>query len=307
MDSINRYIDDSLIISDLQAETKDDALRLLVNRIFEKRSNLFPENFTSSDLYKEVIKREKIQTTGLGSGIAFPHTRIADLNDFALAIGISKKPIDWQSIDKKPCHVICLMVSPLLKPYLILQIMAVLAKFMGRPNNIEKITSGLSPQQIAELIKGSALETGKTVMSKDIMRPVEKCVTLETSIEKTAQIMHLNRLDILPVIDDENTLLGEISCLDIFKFGIPDFFSQLRTISFMKNLDPFEKYFKFQKGLKVKDVYSETTSIISKDTTLMEIIFEMTTKNKLKLFVVDSGKLIGIIDRFSIIDKILFF
>jgi len=307
LDSINGYIDDRLIISDLKAETKEDALRILVDRIFEVKSEILPKDFTSNELYAKVIERENIQTTGMGNGIAFPHARIEDFDDFALAIGISKDGIDWKSFDKKPCSVICLMISPSLKPYLILQMMAVLAKFMGEEQNIDKITSESSSQRIAEIIKESTLVTAKTVLARDIMRPVQKKVLLETSIEDVIYTMHLNRMDILAIVDKENKLLGEISCLDVFRYGIPDFFNQLQTISFMKNLDPFEKYFSFKRDLKVKDIYHPGGNAIAIDTTLMEIIFEMTTRDRLKLFVVDSGKLIGAIDRFSIIDKILFF
>ena len=119
--------------------------------------------------------------------------------------------------------------------------------------------------------------------------------------------MHLSKLDILPVIDEDDMLIGEISCLDIFSYGIPDFFNQLQTISFMKYLDPFEKYFKFKKDLKVKDIYKSDVNTIKRDATLIEMIFEMTTRNKSKLFVVRKGKLVGVVDRFTIIDKILFF
>ncbi len=307
MKSINEYIDDRLIISDISAETKEEALRALVDRIFEVRPEIFSGDFAASDLYGQVLERENIQTTGMGNGIAFPHARIADFNDFVLAIGISKNGIDWKSRDDKPCHRICLMFSPILKPYLILQMMSVLASFMCEPENINRLTCDLSSKQIAELIKESTLVTTKMVLARDIMHPVLKTVQLETSIEEATHMMHLNRLDILPVIDDTDTLLGEISCMDIFKYGIPDFFSQLQTISFMRNLDPFEKYFKLKKDLKVRDIYSPDVNVIPKEATLMEMIFEMTTKNKLKLFVVDSDKLIGAVDRYSIIDKILFF
>jgi PTS system nitrogen regulatory IIA component len=307
MASVNEYIDERLIISDIKTETKEETIRVLTDKIFELKSEIFTENFSSSSLYAKIIERENIQTTGLGNGIAFPHARIEKFKDLALAIGVSKKGIDWESFDRKPCNIICLMISPQLKPYLILQTMAVLARFLSEDANIAKMVKGLPPERIADMIRESALVTERTVLAKDIMRPVEKYVTLETSIEETTQIMHLNHLDILPVIDENHTLLGEISCLDIFTYGIPDFFNQLQTISFMKSLDPFEKYFKFRKNLKVKDIYSRQVNEISKDTTLMEIVFEMTAKNKLKLFVVDSGRLIGTIDRFSVIDKILFF
>jgi CBS domain-containing protein len=102
-------------------------------------------------------------------------------------------------------------------------------------------------------------------------------------------------------------LCGEISCLNIFTYSIPDFFSRLQTVSFVRHLDPFEKYFRLKKGLKVKDLYVPSTRTIAENTTLMEIIFEMTTNNKSRLYVVDESGLVGVVDRFTVIDRILFF
>ena len=133
-------------------------------------------------------------------------------------------------------------------------------------------------------------------------------VTLETSIEEATHIMHLNRLDVLAVLKENSEYCGEISCLDIFEHGMPDFFKQLNTVSFVKHIDPFEKYFKIKGDLKVKDFYKRGDSSIKDTATLLEIIFNMTVKKKSKLFVVkEDGRLAGVIDRFCIIDKVLFF
>jgi CBS domain-containing protein len=224
-----------------------------------------------------------------------------------MAIGICPNGVDFKSLDGQPCNVICLMISPLHKPYIILQTMAAMARFFVNPDNIVRLKSELSPLQIAEILRTSSLTTDSTVLAQDIMQPVTIFVTLDTSIEETTHIMHLNRLDVLPVVDNENRLRGEISCLKIFTYGIPDFFNQLQTISFVRKLDPFEKYFKFRKDLKVGDIYDPYISQIRRDTTLVELIFQMTTKNRSELYVLEDDKLVGKIDRFSIIDRILFF
>jgi CBS domain-containing protein len=74
-------------------------------------------------------------------------------------------------------------------------------------------------------------------------------------------------------------------------------------------MNPFEKYFDVDKTLKVSDLLAKkenSTLVISADATLMEIIFEMTVKNKEFLYVLsEDGKLRGVLDRYSIIDKIL--
>ena len=61
-------------------------------------------------------------------------------------------------------------------------------------------------------------------------------------------------------------------------------------------------------SIGVKDIFTDGSRPIQKDSTLLEIIFEMTVKQKSKLFMVEEdGTLAGAIDRFCIIDKILFF
>jgi PTS system nitrogen regulatory IIA component len=307
MSELNNYIKPELIIEDLKAQTKEQAIAQLVDRIFRTSTGNILGGLNSEQVYEAVIKRENIQTTGVGNHLAFPHARLEQCSDLIVAIGISKEGVDFKSIDGQLCNIICLMLSPMLKPYIILQTMAALARFFAEKKNIEEILSGLLSEQIAKAIKSFEITTVKTITAQEVMRPVAHTVTLDTTIEQATYTMHLNQIDVLPVINADGVLCGEISCLKIFTYGIPDFFKQLETVSFVKHLDPFEKYFKFRKDLKVRDIYEPAADTIRTDTTLMEMIFEMTVKNKPRLFVVDKGKLVGEVDRFSIIDKILFF
>jgi PTS system nitrogen regulatory IIA component len=304
---VGRYIDQKRIIHNLIAPTKQQAIRTLVEKIFETDRNWSVENVTSEYVYSKIIERENIQTTGVGNGVAFPHARLQECTDLIMAVGISQAGIDFASLDKRPCNIICLLVSPERKPYLILQMMAVLARFFSDIKHIEQIKNCSASEDIAQLIKSSVPTATKTILARDLMRPPKKTVLLETSLEKATHMMHLYQLETLPVVDEKNVFFGEISCLNVFAYGVPEFFRQLQTVSFIKHLDPFEKYFRVKHGLTVKDLYDHDVGTISPDTTLMEIIFQMTAKNRSHLFVIEDGKLIGVINRFSIIDRILFF
>lgn len=304
---VSKYIDQKLIIPDLTARTRQQAIRILVDKIFETGRNLFETDVTSDYIYSKVIERENIQTTGLGNGIAFPHARLQNCTDLVLAVGVSKTGIDFESFDRQPCNIICLLISPERKPYLNLQMMALLARFLADEQNIERIRNCSSAEKIVQFLKNSVPATTKTILARDLMKPPKKTVLLDTSIEKTTHMMHLYQLETLPVVNEQNEFFGEISCLNVFAYGVPEFFRQLQTVSFVKYLDPFEKYFRVRHGLTVKDLYDHNVRTISPDATLMEIIFEMTAKNKSHLFVIEDGKLIGVINRFSIIDRILFF
>ena len=308
MIDISKYLNSESIIPDLKARTKEEAIRALVDRVYEDKSAQ-GRSLSREETYKEVLKRENLQTTGIGNGLAFPHARIEGWGDFAVAIARSEEGIDFTSIDAKPAKFIFLLISSPNEPYIILQTMSAIIRFlsdMGHGENI--LESPVKIQEVLQRFFEKDIEATENILARDIARPVMNYVSLETSIEEVTRTMHLQRRDILPVVDDNNKFCGEISCCEIFKYGMPDFFKQLNTISFVRHIDPFEKYFKIKRDLKVRDVFTEGSKPMQKDSTLIEIIFEMTVKNKSKLFMVEEdGTLAGIIDRFCIIDKILFF
>ncbi|MFH1847372.1 MAG: PTS sugar transporter subunit IIA [Candidatus Omnitrophota bacterium] len=308
MIDLNCYLNNKAIISKLRANTKEEALRELVDKFFENIAES-KQRVTSEEVFAQVMKRENLQTTGIGNNLAVPHARIEGWEGLTIVMGVSEKGIDFKSIDNNPVRFIFLMISSPDEPYIILQAMSSIVRLMtdlGIETGV--LNDSANVQQVLNNFLKKEIQADEYILASDIARPVMDYVTMDSSIEEVSRIMHLKKLDILPVVDEKRRFCGEISCCDIFEFGMPDFFKQLNTISFVKHIDPFEKYFRIKKDLKVKDVFTRDSDGMKSDRTLLEIIFEMTVRQRSKIFVVkDDGTLIGIIDRFCIIDKILFF
>ena len=304
---ISQYIKEPYIIADLNAKTQEDAIKELTAKIYEY-DDMASHPVSLDMACHEVIKREKIQTTAVGNGVALPHARIEGWGPFKVVMGISREGIDFKSVDRLPVKILFLLISDSNEPYLVLQAMSAIVRFlMSHDNSQELLARRLSSRELADKFKGSSLNTPNQILARDLARPIKCRATLETSIEEATRTMHLNHVDILPVVDGRGRFCGELSCLEVFQYGMPDFFKQLNTISFIRHIDPFEKYFHFQKNLKVRDLYVKDVDVLHEDKTLVEIIFEMTVKQRSRLFVVgDDGALVGAIDRFTIIDKILF-
>lgn len=308
MVNITEYFEKDLIVHDLGKCTRDEAIKTLVDKVFQaKRGAGYV--LSGNDVLKAVMDREEQQTTGIGNGLAFPHARIEGWKDFSIAMGISREGIEFNSLDGEPVNYVFLLVSSSQEPYIILQTMSTLIRFMVKDGYSTKILDEhFSTDDIMNVLKRYGVKDKEQILASDLVRPVTGFVRLDTSVEEAAKKMHLDRFDILPVLNDAGKYCGEVSCLDIFRYGMPHFFNNLNTISFVRHIDPFEKYFRIKGDLKVRDIYTEGASTISKDATLLEIIFEMTVKNKSKLFVVgEENNVLGMIDRFCIIDKILFF
>ncbi len=97
---ISDFIDETRI-KDLQADNKTDALNEMIDLISSS------QNITNITAFKKAIfKRESLMSTGIGLGIAIPHAKIPECDDFVIAIGRLKNGIEYESLDDKPVKLI---------------------------------------------------------------------------------------------------------------------------------------------------------------------------------------------------------
>src|SRR6056297_1354678 len=88
--------------------SKEEAIEFLIQKISSSSKN----NLNFKNIKNLVFQREEKLSTGIGSNIAIPHARIDKLNTFHIGILISKKNIDFDSLDGKPVNIIILILSP---------------------------------------------------------------------------------------------------------------------------------------------------------------------------------------------------
>lgn len=63
--------------------------------------------------FKDALEaREALMSTGIGLGVAVPHAKIAGIPDFFIVIARLGKPVDWDSIDKKPVNLVFMIGGP---------------------------------------------------------------------------------------------------------------------------------------------------------------------------------------------------
>ncbi|MCP4754347.1 MAG: PTS sugar transporter subunit IIA [Proteobacteria bacterium] len=105
--NLSDYLVESGISMDLTGKDKDEILTNLVG-ILGKTATI---NDTSA-IVKMLVEREKLKTTGIGSGIAIPHCKSPEVNKVHIVIGLSKNGIDFEALDEKPANFFFLLVAP---------------------------------------------------------------------------------------------------------------------------------------------------------------------------------------------------
>jgi PTS system nitrogen regulatory IIA component len=105
--NIHEMLDGSMIIADLKGQTKKQILEELVGHLAGRNAAV-----QADELLKVLFEREKLGSTGIGSGIAIPHGKLGSLQDIALVFGRSAAGVDFEAIDGKPVHLFFLLVAP---------------------------------------------------------------------------------------------------------------------------------------------------------------------------------------------------
>ncbi|MDR1244793.1 MAG: PTS sugar transporter subunit IIA [Endomicrobium sp.] len=101
------FLSQDAIIVDLKATDKKSAIVELaeVLKNTKKIKN-------SDDIINIVLERERLGSTGIGQGVALPHGKTDLLQEQIGVLGISRKGIEFNSLDGEPVHIIFLLVGP---------------------------------------------------------------------------------------------------------------------------------------------------------------------------------------------------
>ena len=105
-----------------------------------------------------VLTREKTRSTGIGSGIAIPHGKCGAVKELVMAIGITKQPIDFQSVDSHPVKIILLLVSPADQTGPHIQALARISRVMLDDNFKTKLENAKSVEEAEHLLKEKETE-----------------------------------------------------------------------------------------------------------------------------------------------------
>lgn len=99
-------LDGNCIVANLRATSKKQALQELARRAAEVT------DLDERKIFDVLMERERLGTTGVGSGIAIPHGKLAEIDRLYGIFARLEKPVDFQSIDDRPVDLIFVLLAP---------------------------------------------------------------------------------------------------------------------------------------------------------------------------------------------------
>lgn len=144
---LSKFCAENLITFGLKGENKNEIIEELVS--LASSSKLVKDK---EEVLNAVLEREKLVTTGVGYGVAFPHAKTKAVKGIIVAFGRSKAGVDFEAMDKKPVYLFFLILAPEDAIGAHLNVMARLSYIMKSESNRETLMKISSPKELLEVL-----------------------------------------------------------------------------------------------------------------------------------------------------------
>ena len=103
------FICSGAILAQLKAMDKEGAFREMVLALSNAGQ---VETEESESIVKAILKREELGSTGIGRGVAVPHTKHPSVDRLVGTVAVSSRGVDFASLDGEVVHLFFLLISP---------------------------------------------------------------------------------------------------------------------------------------------------------------------------------------------------
>ena len=135
------------ILSDLKANDKKGVLEELVTPVARIA------DINHDYLVKVLIERERLGSTGIGEGIGIPHGKVKGLESLVLGFGLSKKGVDFDSMDGQPAHIFFLLLTPENSTGLHLKLLARISRILKNEPFKQRLLHATNRDEIYSIIE----------------------------------------------------------------------------------------------------------------------------------------------------------
>jgi fructose-specific phosphotransferase system IIA component len=146
---VYNLITPDMVILKLESVTRDDVIKEMVG--FLKKKNKINRE---KELSEKLLQREELGSTAIGDGVAIPHCKLKGIKNPIVMLSISRKGVDFHSLDGEPSHLFFLVVSSPDNPSVNLQVLAVIAQLVRKAERVkERIVGAENVNTVLDIIR----------------------------------------------------------------------------------------------------------------------------------------------------------
>jgi len=147
---LSDFVVNEAIIVDLQATGKEDAIREIAGGL--TAAGRLAEGDLES-VSRAILGREELGSTGIGQGVAVPHTRHPTVDRLIGTVALSRKGVDFAALDGEPVNIFFLLISPPNQPGDHLRALENISRHLKDERFVNFLRQAKTREQVVELLQ----------------------------------------------------------------------------------------------------------------------------------------------------------
>ena len=144
------FISTKAIRADLKAASKEEVIQELVQSLLDSGQI---DADQQQDIIAAIMKREELGSTGIGRGVAVPHTKHPSVQKLVGTVGVSVEGVDFDSLDGERVQLFFLLISPPERPGDHLRALENISRRLRDENFCRFLKQSKTPEDISQLLQ----------------------------------------------------------------------------------------------------------------------------------------------------------
>lgn len=278
----------------LTARTLQEASAQLLERLVPAHGVI-----DAAKLSRRVREAREDDVVAMGDRAFLLHYRTDAVGQLLVAIGVSGEPLCFRSgeEEEKCARIVLLIVTPPRHAARYLQVVGAFARLLRKPDVLSAILAAPDPATLVELESFAEYQLPEQLTVRDVMSDHPMTVRIDSPLREVARTLVRTGLGALPVVDDEERVLGMVSEREVIR--------HLLTIQAFTGSDARIAAPPTIGTKTVRDVMTRQVLCVAPGQPLAEVASLMSNKDVERVPVVREGRLVGFLTRGDIVRKLI--
>lgn len=147
---LSDFVIPEAILVDLKATGKEEAIREIVRSLRDAGQVAEPDY---EGVVRAILGREELGSTGIGQGVAVPHTRHPTVGRLVGTVALSRHGVDFAALDGEPVNIFFLLISPPNQPGDHLRALENISRHLKDEKFVDSLRQARTRDAVVELLK----------------------------------------------------------------------------------------------------------------------------------------------------------
>lgn len=282
----------------LESETVDGAARILRDRLVAAGVVNDPDK-----LRRRMNEERPEDLVAMGDRAFLLHCRTDAASTLCVALGTARRPMCRELADGEPqcARVLLLIVAPPRFAARYLQVVGAFARFLSTAEQVDRVLAQQTALDLVSMPEWREYALPAQLTVQEVMSERPHVTRADAPLREATRDMVRSRVAALPVVDDEDRLVGMLSEREVIRDLVATYLQRAMLGGSVRAVGVGGK----DARRTVRDVMTRQVLCVSPDQPLAEVASLMVNKDTGRVPVVREGRVVGFLTRGDIVRKLI--